>query len=463
MEIFNRALTYDDVCLVPQYNNIPSRTEPDLKTWLTSRTEIGLPVVPANMDTVIGDDLADAIIKNNGIPIFHRFTTFEQRMTWAKKYGDRCYMSCGLNNIDETVSLLTETECRGVCIDIAHAHSETMKNFMLELRKRVGNDKEIIAGNVCTPMGYQDLVNWGADAVKVGIGGGCLGEDSDILMGDGSLKKIKNIKVGDFVVNRYGEKVRVNAVVCMGKKRTVDIVKNGRSLHLTPDHRVLINNDWIEIFDVLDEDIKKNYSDTIKIDKNLSDPMDVYDIEVDCESHSFIAEGVTVHNSICTTRKVTGFGTPQFSAVYECGLIARKLRIPIIADGGIRGTDDIAKALAAGASSVMCGSMFSNTFESSAPKFEKDGKTYMKYRGQASKDFQTDFYGDVKKGTVPEGVHFDREVTKSAQEVIDDITGGLRSSFTYGGARNIKEFQRKAEFRTVNQSYIAESNPRPHQ
>jgi len=338
MDNFKEALTYDDVCLVPQFNNIPSRTEPTLKTWLTTKTEVEMPLIPANMDTVIGDDLADIIIENGGCPIFHRFTTLEQQLEWAKKYGDRCFISCGLNDLDSTVKILTETDCRGVCIDIAHAHSESMKNFMIELRKNIG-DKEIIAGNVCTPMGYQDLVNWGADSVKVGIGAG----------------------------------------------------------------------------------------------------------------------------AICSTRIVTGFGVSQFSAVYECSQIAKKLRVPIIADGGIRGSNDIAKALAGGASTIMAGGIFANTFESSAPKFDYEGETYMKYRGQASADFQKDFYGGVKKGTVPEGVDFKKKVTKSAQQIIDEMNGGLRSSFTYGGARNIKEFQRKAEFRTVRTSYNIESNPRPNQ
>lgn len=339
MNSLGYAYTYDDVALVPQYNNIPSRTIPSLSSWLTTKTKIDTPIIAANMDTVIGDEMADALLDIGSIPIFHRFTTEEERLRWANKYGDRCFMSCGLNDINFTLKLLKETHVRGVCIDIAHAHSSTMKNYMEEIRRNVGDAKEIIAGNVCTPMAYHDLVTWGADAVKCGIGGG----------------------------------------------------------------------------------------------------------------------------AACTTRMVTGFGVPQFTAVRECAEVAEKLRVPLIADGGIRNSRDVALALAAGASTVMAGSLFSNTYESAALKEVRDGVTYSKYRGQASEDFQVEFYGGLKKDTVAEGIAFEKVCDRSVRDVMGQLTGGLRSALTYGGAKDLKEFQRKAEFRLVTSNYIAESKPRPNQ
>jgi len=227
---------------------------------------------------------------------------------------------------------------------------------MIDRVKNHSPNVQVIAGNVCTPMAYQDLVNSGADAVKVGIGPG----------------------------------------------------------------------------------------------------------------------------AACTTRIVTGFGVPQFTAVQECAKIAKKLRVPIIADGGIRGSRDVVLALAAGASTVMIGKLFALTNESSAEKktglldaygpYETDVSTGLavpkepqllsKYRGQASADFQNEFYGGLKEKTVAEGTDFWAPVTGSAQDLIDNILGGLRSGLTYGGARNIKELQRKAEFMRVSENYSAESNPR---
>ena len=188
-----------------------------------------------------------------------------------------------MKDIDGVRALL-DLGAVGVCVDIAHGHSDQMMRFVEQL-KRSHPDKQVIAGNVCTAMAYHDLVNAGADAVKVGIGPG----------------------------------------------------------------------------------------------------------------------------AACTTRMVTGFGVPQFTAVRDCAAVADKLRVPLIADGGIRGSRDIVLALAAGASSVMVGKLFAVTEESAAEKrpiADNGGALEAKYRGQASKDFQIDFYGGLKRNTVPEGTDF---------------------------------------------------------
>ncbi|MDP1836650.1 MAG: guanosine monophosphate reductase [Chlamydiales bacterium] len=330
--------TFDDVALVPQFNNVPSRTEPSLETWLTKNLKIKLPIVASNMDSVIGEELADILLEHGTLPIFHRFTNFETQAAWVKKYGDQTFISCGLRHVEETLKLL-ELGAAGVCIDVAHGHSDKMFQLISQIKKEFPT-KDVIAGNVCTPMAYHDLVNAGADAVKVGVGPG----------------------------------------------------------------------------------------------------------------------------AACTTRMVTGFGVPQFSAIYECGQVAEKLRIPLIADGGIRTGRDVVLALAAGASSVMVGKLFAVTLESAAPKRaigDDHTKLEAKYRGQASEDFQNDFYGALKDKTVAEGVDFWAPVSGSARQIIEYFMGSVRSGLTYGGAKNIKELQRKAEFVKVTPSYMPESCPRP--
>lgn len=367
--MFEKAYSFDDVCLVPQYNNVSSRTEPLLETWLTKETRISQPLIPANMDTVISTELADVLINNGTYPIFHRFAPVETQLEWVRIYNDQCYVSCGVNNIDQ-LKILFDEGARGVCIDIAHGHSLTTIDLIKQIKTNYPN-KEVIAGNVCTPMGYSDLVNAGADCVKVGIGPG----------------------------------------------------------------------------------------------------------------------------AACTTRVVTGFGVPQFSAIYNIAKVAKKLQVPIIADGGIRNSRDVVLALAAGASTCMIGSLFAKTYESAGRKYLKYGvgvskevytnkkvtinynnndydyilgktkldfhnEIFSHYRGQASKDFQDDYYGKVKEGTCPEGISFKTKCTGSAQDFIDNILAGLRSGLTYGGAKSIKELQRKAEFMEVTPNYGAESNPR---
>ncbi len=345
------ALTFDDVCLVPQFNNIPSRTEPELNAWLTKDIEVKMPLVPANMDSVIGPELAELIIANGGMPIFHRFTDLNAQIEWVQRFGDKTFVSCGLKESSNLFTILDQGPA-GVCIDVAHGHSDRMFR-MIDLLKKQYSSLQVIAGNVCTALAYHELASHGADAVKVGIGPG----------------------------------------------------------------------------------------------------------------------------AACTTRTVTGFGVPQFTAIRQCAEMAEKMRVPIIADGGIRGSDDVVKALAAGASTVMIGKLFALTEEGAAEKkrlgeprrISRDGgitctveerPLVAKYRGQASKDFQDEFYGGLKKKTVAEGTDFWAPVSGPAQDLIDEFLGGIRAGMTLGGARSIKELQRKAEFMPVTPSYHMESNPR---
>ena len=333
-----KGYTFDDVALKPQFNNVPSRSEPELSSWLTKNRKIGIPLLCANMDTTIGEQLATILIKNGSIPIYHRFTeNFRDQEKWVQTFGENTFISCGLGEKKlEEVRKLLDLGAAGVCFDVAHGHSDTML-YSIDALKKTHPNKEVIAGNVCTAMAYQDLVNAGADAVKVGVGPG----------------------------------------------------------------------------------------------------------------------------AACTTRIITGFGVPQFSAIFECAQVAEKLRVPLIADGGIRTSKDVVLALAAGASTVMIGKLFALTKESAAPKRVNEGLEEAKFRGQASEDFQSDFYGGLKEKTVAEGVGFWAPVQGTAQELIDQLLGGLRSGLTYGGARNIKELQRKAEFVEVLASYLRESHPRP--
>ena len=232
---FDTGYTFDDVALIPQFNNVPSRTEPMLDSWLTKSRKLGIPILCANMDTTISEKLAEILIERGSIPIYHRFTKdLEAQEAWVKKFGEKTFVSCGIGKEKlAEVRKLFDMGAAGVCVDVAHGHSEKMLHFIEELKK-THPDRDVIAGNVCTPMAYQDLVNAGADGVKVGVGPG----------------------------------------------------------------------------------------------------------------------------SACTTRVITGFGVPQFTAIFECAKIAEKLRVPLIADGGIRTSKDVVLALAAGASSVMIGKLF---------------------------------------------------------------------------------------------------------
>ena len=318
------GLSYDDVQLIPKFNNVKSRVGPDvdLSSWL-GNLRLDFPILPANMDTIIGPELIEVMGAYGLPPILHRFYKNPKdllNLAHSLEGQHLYYFSSGI----EVTTLLNSINKEklnpwGICLDIAHGHSSTVMDTIKEIKHRYP-ELSVIAGNVCTAQGVHDLVNAGANTIKVGVGPG----------------------------------------------------------------------------------------------------------------------------SVCTTSRITGCGIPQFTAVQDCVEAARERRIDIIADGGIRGSADCVKALAAGASSVMIGGLFANTKEAAG-----DGK----YRGQASADFQNEYYGQVKEGTVPEGITRLFSPTRHAKEVIDELLGGIRSGMTYNGSSSLEELQRKAQFIRVTGNY----------
>jgi IMP dehydrogenase/GMP reductase len=167
-EQYNKYLTFDDVGLVPLYSNIKSRMDTNIS--INIGTDIyNTPFIPANMDSVIGNELASICNERNAMIIFHRFAPIEQKLSWLKCYPNS-YMSIGLNSEDD-YNILYNQGCRKFCIDIAHGHTESMINLIKKIRND-NIDTQIIAGNVCTYNAVHDLANAGANIIKIGVGPG---------------------------------------------------------------------------------------------------------------------------------------------------------------------------------------------------------------------------------------------------------------------------------------------------
>lgn len=199
--------------------------------------------------------------------------------------------------------------------------------------------------------------------------------------------------------------------------------------------------------------------------KEMNREIAVYDLEVDCPTHSFIANNVIVHNSICLTRVVAGAGVPQLTAVIDCAKIAKEFNVPLIADGGIKVSGDITKSLAAGASTVMLGNLLAGTEESPGQTIIRSGRKFKIYRGSAgfgavmarkqrenSKD-----EADLSE-VVPEGVEGTLPYRGNVAEVIHQLIGGLRSGMSYCGAHNLAELWQKAEFMKMSAAGLRESH-----
>jgi IMP dehydrogenase/GMP reductase len=203
--------------------------------------------------------------------------------------------------------------------------------------------------------------------------------------------------------------------------------------------------------------------------RDLGMSLPVYDIEVDCPSHTFIADNAIVHNSICTTRVVAGVGVPQVTAVYDAAQALTGQGVPVIADGGIRNSGDIAKAIASGADAVMLGSMLAGTDEAPGEVIVAQGERFKEYRGMGSlgamkaRSFSKDryFQGDVEDvdKLVPEGIEGRVPYKGPLFPIVQQVVGGLRQSMGYCGAATIEEMKSRTRFTRITPAGLQESHP----
>ena len=203
--------------------------------------------------------------------------------------------------------------------------------------------------------------------------------------------------------------------------------------------------------------------------RELGIAVPVYDLEVDCPTHSFIADNAIVHNSICTTRVVAGVGVPQVTAVFEVAQALAGQGVPIVADGGVRSSGDIAKAIAAGADAVMLGSMLAGTDEAPGEVMVVQGERFKEYRGMGSlgamraRSFSKDryFQGDVEDvdKLVPEGIEGRVPYKGPLSPIVHQVVGGLRQSMGYCGAATIEEMKERTQFVRITPAGLLESHP----
>ena len=333
---FKEAVTYDDMLIVPQYSDITSRSEVDISNRLGHR-DLRLPIIASPMDTVSEEEMAIAMYRSGGMAVLHRYNTIAEQASMAKNvtqvsnWSGQVGAAIGVTgDYMERTEALIATGVDVLCIDVAHGHHILVKKALEALRNEYGKDIYIIAGNVCTLEGINDVADWGANAVRCNIGGG----------------------------------------------------------------------------------------------------------------------------SICSTRIVTGHGLPGLQTIFDCARTDRE--VSIIADGGIKTSGDIVKALAAGADFVMCGSLLAGTTESPGRVIDLPNNSRVKeYRGMASEDAQLDWR---KKSSTPEGVSSYIPFKGSVLDVLATLEGGIKSGLSYTGARNLTELRHKVEWAKQTTAGAHESN-----
>jgi len=472
-----RFLTFDDVLLVPQYSEtLPKQT--NVKTHLTKHIKLNTPLVSAAMDTVTEHNLAIELALFGGIGIIHKNMTPDRQaeeVDLVKRFENGFIKNPICAKPGDTIEDIyrirekygykavpvTDTgEANGKLLGLITANDYFYhKHCKLKVKDRMTKVEKLL-------VSYEGLT---------------LSQANDILEESKHSKLIivnnkKDMKLRALVTRRDIEKnkqypdackddekrLRVGAAVGPAanmEERVEKLVKAGADV-------LVVDTAHGHSKGVIDtiKYIKKNHKKVDVIGGNIATKEAVRDLVKAGADAVKVGIGP---GSICTTRVVTGIGVPQLSAVMECAEEAKKHKISVIADGGIRYSGDVAKAIAAGADAVMIGSLFAGTKESPGELIYHEGKTFKAYRGMGSMGAMgvggKERYGqaDVKEEAkfVPEGIEGQIVYKGPVAHEIFQLVGGLKSSMGYCGSKDIPTYQKKAQFVEITSSGMHESHP----
>ena len=465
-----QGLTFDDVLLVPKRSPIVSRSQTNLRTKLSRNITLNIPIISANMDTVTESGMAIALAREGGIGIIHRFMTIEDQ-------------------VDEILKV------------------KRSESVMIEQPYTVKPDLTVAEAK-------KAMAEFSVSGLLVEEGGKLLGiiTRRDITFEKNNKLKVSELMTKDVITAKTGTTIdqakeilhnkRIEKLPVIDDKKHIvglitskDILKMEQYPHASKDRKgrllvgaaVGVKGDYLERTeslleagaDIIVVDIAHGHSEnainTVHMIKKAFPSCELIagNVATGEGSRDLIKAGVDAikvgvgSGSICITRVVTGSGVPQLTAVIDSVKVARDYGVPIVSDGGIRNSGDITKALAAGASSVMIGSLFGGTDESPGKSLVKNGKKYKMYRGMAS------FYASLGRkyreagpqvadsddlnDYVPEGVEAMVPYKGSVVEIIRQMAGGLRSGLSYCGAKTIPEMQNNAEFIKITSAGYTES------
>ena len=465
----NESLTFDDVFLVPQYSELlPSGV--DVQTKLTQSITLNIPLVSAAMDTVTESAMAISLARQGGIGIIHRNLGIKEQVREVdrvKRSESGMIVDPITINPDQKISdalqIMKKYRISGVPVTV----NGYLKGILTNRDLRFVDDLNMRVDQVMTK---EDLIT--VDE-RIGI------EESKTLLHKHRIEKlivvdqdyrvkglitIKDIQKAITYPNSAKDelgRLRVGAAVGVGADREARVdalLKRGADV-IVVDTSHGHSKNVIETI----RDIKKNYRNVQVIGGNVATPEAVEDLA------AAGVDGVKVGvgpGSICTTRIVAGVGVPQISAIMNCYEAASKLGIPIIADGGVKYSGDVTKALAAGASAVMLGGLLAGTDESPGEMVLYQGRSYKSYRGmgslEAMREGSKDRYGqqDVmsEHKLVPEGIVGMVPAKGPVADSVNQLMGGLKAGMGYLGAHNLAEMRSRAKFVKVTAAGLKESH-----
>lgn len=466
MNIIKKALTFEDVLLVPQYSSVLPK-EVELFTKLSKNIKLNIPIISAAMDTVTEYRAAIVMARLGGIGIIHKnmdINSQTRQIQRVKKSEsgviyDPIFVKSG-SKIKDALSVMSEYRISGVpVVDDENKLLGILTNRDL----RFENDYTLIVDKVMTKMplitAHKGCTLDEAEKIfnKNKVEKLPLVDENNILCGLITIKDLKKRKEYPFANKDSIGRLVVGAAI------GVNQLDRARALAQAGADVLVIDSAHGHSKGIIDtlKAIKKELSVDVIVG-NVATANAVVDLAK--AGADAIKVGIGP-GSICTTRIVSGVGVPQISAIDECAIAAKEFNVPIIADGGIKYSGDIAKALAAGASSVMIGSLLAGSDESPGELFTYQGRQYKTYRGMGSlgamQKGSSDRYfqeGTAQEKLVPEGIEGRVPHTGSMKNIIFQLLGGLRSSMGYNGAKNIKDFQDKAQFVEITTAGLKESH-----
>ncbi len=463
------GLTYDDVLLLPDYSEVLPR-DTDISSHFTRKIKLNVPIVSAAMDTVTDSVMAIAIAQEGGIGVLHKNMTIEQQAAQVKRVKrsesgmilDPVVMDEDLL-VADALQLMKEYKIGGIpVIDKERKLVGIVTNRDLRFEKQLSKSikdvmtKENLITTTETNLEKAEILLQAHKIEKLPV------IDSNYrLVGLITYKDIiKNSLRPNACKDDFG-RLRVAAAVGV----TLDTLQRVEALKNAGVDAIVIDTAHGHSKGVVDmlKEVKRVYPDLQVVVGNIATAAAA---KMLAENGADAVKVGIGPGSICTTRVIAGVGVPQFSAVVEVAKALKGTGIPVIADGGIRFSGDIVKAIAGGANSIMAGSLFAGVEESPGETIIYEGRKFKSYRGMGSieamqsgsKDrYFQDAEDDIKK-LVPEGIVGQVPFKGSLAEVIYQMTGGLRAGMGYCGAKTIADLQTKQLIR-ITASGIRESHP----
>ncbi len=469
-KIVYEGLTFDDVLILPAYSEVLPR-EVDLSSMFSRNIPINTPIVSAAMDTVTEADMAIAIAREGGIGVIHKNMSIEKQASQVKrvKRAENVMISdpitINLNaTIAEAIHLMLEYKIGGIpVID----ENGLLKGIVTNRDLRFENNHnrkitEVMTSKLITTNHLTDLKAAARILRKHKIEKLPMVDENGKLVGLITYKDITKAK--DRPNSCKDEKGRLR--VCAAVGIASNTMQRVEALLAASADAIVVDTAHAHTKSVIGilKDIKKNFPGTEVVVGNIG---------TGDAAKKLVQEGADAvkvgigPGSICTTRVVAGVGVPQLSAIYNVANAIEGSGVPVIADGGIRYSGDIIKAIAAGADSIMTGSLFAGVEESPGETIIYSGRKFKAYRGmgsleamqEGSKDrYFQDVEEDIKK-LVPEGIAARVPYKGNLAEVIYQMTGGLRAGMGYVGAKNIITLKRESKFVRITNSGIIESHP----